>query len=105
MVAARPSKIIAERCFRGMKEVKIQDPEPKTPVYTHLAPSSTKICDGENVPDPYERRTVYVRKSKYVGEGLFAKRDIQPGEIIAYYIGTVHKFNDVYSQNMTNEEM
>ena len=41
------------------------------------------------VPDPYESLTVYVAPSRIpgAGEGLFARRNVQAGEILAYYNG------------------
>ena len=43
------------------------------------------------VPDPYEARTVAVRRSGLGagegGEGLFVTRDIARGEVVAFYNG------------------
>jgi hypothetical protein len=57
----------------------------------------TKNFLGSNprVRDPYERRNVYVAPSTIpgAGEGLFAKRDIEERELVAYLVyGYMHMF-------------
>ena len=48
-----------------------------------------KICDHPLKPDPYEAHTAFVAKSSIpdAGEGLFAKRPLHAGELVAYYNG------------------
>ena len=93
MVEGRESKIIAERCNNGIKEVQIAPTKQDAPVFKYQPPSSFRVCHGEKLMDPYERKTVYINDSAYVGDGVFAKRNISPGEIVAYYVGTFNHIN------------
>ncbi len=52
---------------------------------------ATRSSVGQNplVPDPYESRTVQVGPSSFpgAGEGLFARRDLPAGTLVAFYNG------------------
>jgi len=47
------------------------------------------VTDSPNLPDPYESSTVQVLTSRVPGanEGLFARKDIQPNTVLAFYHG------------------
>ena len=47
------------------------------------------ICNQPLIEDPYEQRTVYVNNSRIpnAGEGLFAKRLINEGQLVAFFHG------------------
>ena len=65
---------------------------------------STAVCISKSpmTRDPYEHQTVYVAKSKqgeYAGEGLFAKRLIPSGSLVALFNG-VRQRDPIYSKNM-----
>ena len=65
---------------------------------------STAVCISRTplVRDPYEHQTVYVaesKQSKFAGEGLFAKRLIEAGSLIALFNG-VRQRDPIYSKNM-----
>ena len=42
MVAARETRVVAERCRRGLKEVKVARPKPEAPVYTYFRPTEIR---------------------------------------------------------------
>ncbi|XP_065177251.1 histone-lysine N-methyltransferase SETD7-like [Sycon ciliatum] len=51
--------------------------------------TETQICEKPLIPDRYESATAYVAPSQIPnsGEGLFAKRQLKAGELVAYYNG------------------
>eukprot|EP01087_Luapelamoeba_hula_P020095 TRINITY_DN6783_c1_g1_i1.p1 TRINITY_DN6783_c1_g1~~TRINITY_DN6783_c1_g1_i1.p1 ORF type:complete len:369 (-),score=57.22 TRINITY_DN6783_c1_g1_i1:12-1118(-) len=51
--------------------------------------ASQQICSAPLVPDPYETYTVYVGPSNLPqsGEGLFTRRALHKGELVAFYNG------------------
>ena len=66
--------------------------------------TSTAVCISKSplIRDPYEHQTVYVAKSKqgeFAGEGIFAKRFIQAGSLVALFNG-VRQRDPIYSKNM-----
>ena len=63
-------------------------PEPEQRV-TFCRSTESSVGAGPLVPDPYEERTVEVRASGVGdgGEGLYVKRNIAKGELIAFYNG------------------
>ena len=46
MVAARETRVVAERCRRGMKEVKVARPKPDAPLYTYFRPTEIRYAKG-----------------------------------------------------------
>ena len=58
------------------------------------------ICDNPTILDPYESKFVEVRPSmiENAGEGLFAKREILKGNIVAYFNGT-RISSDLYTKS------
>lgn len=105
MKEARATKIIAERCNRGVKEIKVAEPaEVDGPVYKFHQINAIRINDQPTLMDPYERKTLYIKDSPMaIGEGAFAKRDIKAGEVVSYYSGTLHD-KDVFWDNQTQTE-
>ena len=63
-------------------------PEPEQRM-TYCRSTEISVGAGPLVPDPYEERTVEVRASGVGGggEGLYVKRNIAKGELIAFYNG------------------
>ena len=51
--------------------------------------TSTRISSDPHLPDPFEERTVYVAQSgiEGAGEGLFLRRDVRAGDLVALYNG------------------
>ena len=105
MVAAKPSKIIRERCHRGIKEIKIATPKPNAPILKYTRPNRIRLGDQPKVIDPFEQSNVYIKNGK-MGDGLFAKKNIIKGDIIAYYSGLIFnkRKEPVFHRNQTIEE-
>lgn len=109
MVAARATKIVAERCENNIKKLKFAAPKSDDePIFRYERPNRLRLGDQPLVMDPYEKKTVYVQDLEQEGEqGLFAKRDIAEGEQIAFYSGVIFDDRDhtTITPNMTEEEM
>ena len=65
---------------------------------------STSVCISKSpmIRDPYEHQTVYVAKSKQgenAGEGIFAKRMIPNGSLVALFNGTRQR-DPLYSKTL-----
>ena len=88
MLKGRQSKIIAERCNNGIKEIKIAKPKTGSPILKFKRNTKQHIYDA-TIMDQYEKNMVYVKNTAESEEGLFAKKDIKPNEIVSYYSGTI----------------
>ena len=86
MVSAKASKITAERCNKGIKEIRVTNTNEKEPSLKYSRPNRLRIGDQPRVMDPYTKRNFYIGKGKK-DNGVFAKRDIQRGELVMYYSG------------------
>ena len=107
MKEAKSSKIIAERCHLGMKEIKIAKPKNDSAVYKSSQLSTIRIGTQPTLMDPYERQNIYSRAGPF-GDGIFAKKNISEGDLIMYYSGLTHnKTEGTYFnyQNTSREEM
>ena len=104
MIQARPAKVMAERCKNGMKEIKISQIMEKSPTFKYSRPTRLRIGDQPQKMDPYERKLVYIKDDDFGGDGMFAKRDIDQNELVAYYGGILwnHKKLDLYTDNDTS---
>ena len=87
MVAAKPSKVIAERCHRGIKEIRVAKPKAVAPEFAHSRPSKIRMCPQPTVMDPLERKNIFISDGKKE-DGVFARRHITAGDLIAYYSGS-----------------
>ena len=105
MIAAKPTKILAERCKNGIKELKFAKPKENAPTFKYERPTHIKPGDQPNVPDPFESRRIYIDRG-VMHDGIFAKKDIQNGELICYYSGTLHnpRIIPIFHQNQTPDE-
>ena len=107
MIATKESKIIKERCNLGMKEIGIDILDQKSPTFRYKARSQTDIGDQPTVMDPYERKTIYVDHG-VKDDGIFAKKDIEKDDLIAYYSGLSIDYTKlktpICSLNLTKEE-
>ena len=106
MVAACESKIVAERCNNGLKEIKVRPVKPaECTTVKFQRPNLIRISDNPTAMDPYEKTTIYIQEG-VKEDGVFAKRDIQEGELISYYSGNI--FDRLSSQkiqeNITTQE-
>ena len=88
MLEGKASKIIAERCNNGMKEIRVATSKFNTPVHMFKRNTRLRIYNS-TIIDPFEKQMVYVKNTALSGEGLFVKKDIVAYEIVAYYSGTV----------------
>ena len=88
MLEGKASKIIAERCNNGMKEIRVATPKYNSPVHMFKRNTRLRIYNS-TIIDPFEKQMVYVKNTALSGEGLFVKKDIAAYEIVAYYSGTV----------------
>ena len=106
MVGARPTTVTKERCHRGMKEILVAKPKATSPILTYKPPNQIQIGDQPRITDPYDQVQIYIQSTSY-GEGVFAKKKIQKGDIIAYYSGLLWNVVEqpLFTQNQTYEEM
>ena len=88
MLEGKASKIIAERCNNGMKEIRVATPKFNSQVHKFKRNTRLRIYNS-TIIDPFEKQMVYVKNTALSGEGLFVKKDIVAYEIVAYYSGTV----------------
>lgn len=85
-------ELVAERCRDGLKEVKTKGGE---------------VEWGEDGSmDPQERKQVYVATSGRAGggQGLFARRQFLPGELVSYFSGKKTVEEEFLFDNMTAKE-
>jgi len=107
MIRSRPAKIIAERCNDGIKEIKISKIKSDAPTFKYRRPTNMDIGDQPTIMDPYEKQIVYVNTTDWGDDGLFAKRDIKKGELVAYYNGLLFNQteNELWFDNQTGYDM
>jgi histone-lysine N-methyltransferase SETD7 len=86
MIAAKQSKIVGERCNRGIKEIRTAKPKDERPTFRYQRPDRLRICDQPRVMDPYERKNIYIGDGRKQ-DGVFAKRNIAKGDLVMYYSG------------------
>ena len=107
MLSTKESKVVKERCNLGMKELEIEIPNNVSPTFRYKARSMTEIGDQPTLMDPYERKKVYIDFG-VKDDGVFARKDIEKDDLIAYYSGLLidsSKFNGpICSWNLTKEE-
>ena len=105
MIAAKQSKILAERCKNGIKELKFAKPKKNAPTFKFERPNHLRIGDQPTIPDPLESKNIYIADG-IMQDGVFARRDIARGELVCYYSGMIFnpKVNPVFYRNQTNSE-
>ena len=103
MIGARKSKIIGERCHKGIKEIKVAKPKESSPILRYGPPNMIRIASLPKVMDSLERRNIYIREGPW-GDSVFAKRDFVSDEIVAYYSGLLWSPQDLFPLNLTLEE-
>ena len=65
----------------------------RVPVYSFNRNTRIRV-HKPTLMDPFEKNTVFIKTSHERGDGLFARRDIDAFEIVAYYSGTVWPKSD-----------
>ena len=107
MKAAKKSKIIAERCHMGIKEIKIAKPKHDSVEFKYSPINTVRIGAQPALMDPFEQGNIYLSVGEF-GDSIFAKKNFSQGDLIMYYSGILHnKTEGPYfnSQNATIEEM
>ena len=92
MIAAKPTKILAERCKNGIKELKFAQPKENAPTFKYERPTHLRPGHQPTLADPFEQRRIYIDKG-VMQDGVFAKKDIKKGELICYLSGTLHNID------------
>ena len=105
MKAAKKSRIIAERCHMGIKEIRIAKPKKSSSVLKYQGMSTVRIGDQPTVMDPFELKNVYIQTGPF-GDGVFAKKNFSEGDLVMYYSGLLHNKTEgpFFTSNMTAEE-
>ena len=105
MISAKPTKILAEKCKNGVKQLKFAKPKMDAPALKYQRPNFLRPGDQPNVADPFERTVIYVAKG-IRGDGIFARKQIRQGDLIAYYAGTIFDANTqpIFFGNQTSAE-
>ena len=104
MKSAKSSKIIAERCHMGIKEIKIAKPKDNSAVFQTSPISTVRIGTQPTLMDPYEKSNVYVRTGEF-GDGMFAKKNFSKGDLVMYYTGIIHNKTEGPYFNIKNTTM
>ena len=96
MKSSSAGYITATRCKNGMKEINVSILKNSTSIFEYMRPTTTSITRIPTLSDPMENRNVYVSSSRVVNgeKGLFAKKDFDKNDLIAYYSGTLWKGNE-----------
>ena len=81
-------------------------PKPDEPIVKYSRPGELRFGSQDNLPDPFERRHVYVGESSIKEDGVFAKRNIMQGDLLCYYSGLIHNLteNPKTFTNQTEDE-
>ena len=105
MISAKPSKIIGERCHKGVKEIKVAKTKVDSPIFKYSRPTRTSIGDQPKVMDPFEKQNIYIHDGK-MEDGVFAKRMLLEGDLIMYYSGLFWNKTEkpFYFSNQTPKE-
>ena len=96
MKRAKPSRIIAERCKDGMKQIRWKLPKENAPTFKFQRPTPFNIGDQPQVPDPIQVKNVYIADGK-MQDGAFAKRDLKKGDLVLYYSGIIYN-STIYNE-------
>ena len=110
MLEGRSTTIVAERCNDGVKEIKLSRRHKinknDLPIFRFYRNTRIRIHEP-TLMDPFEKNTVFIQTDDKKGDGLFARRDIESDEVVAYYSGNVVTKDDNLGSmppNMTQYE-
>jgi hypothetical protein len=107
MKRAKNSKIIAERCHLGIKEIKIAKPKHNSAIFKSSPVNTVRIGTQPTLMDPFEQTNVFISVGEF-GDTMFVKKNFSEGDLILYYAGLLHnKTIEPYFnyKNTTLEEM
>ena len=96
MIEGRPTKVIAERCNDGIKEVKVDRLKLDEPSIGFQRNTRNRI-HNPTIMDHFEKKNVYVDQTDRGDVGLFARKNLRAKNVIAYYSGTIHSWKN-YSE-------
>jgi len=101
-------RLVARRCHGGLMEIRTKPfkHDAGLPAWRRESFPGEYLRANARRMDPYERRAVYAGPSHIPGanEGIFAKRDYLPGELVSYFIGVLTTEADFLFDNQTNAE-
>jgi len=108
LVSAVGVRLTARRCRGGLMEIRTQPlkRDAGLPAWRRERfPGEYLRANGRRM-DPFEQRAVYVAPSLIPGanEGVFAKRDFLPGDVVSYFFGVLTTEADFLFDNQTTEE-
>lgn len=111
LVAGLAVRITGRRCRGGLMEIRTR-PSRSATAGDPLRPWRRETFPGEHVRanarrmDPFERRAVYAAPSLIPGanEGVFAKRDFLPGQLVSYFVGLLTIEANFLFDNLTASE-
>ena len=100
-------RITGRRCRGGLMELQMRPSRGDNPL-----PLRRESFAGEFLRanarrmDPFERRSVYAAPSTIPGanEGVWAKRDFLPGDLVSYFVGVYTKEANFLFDNLTSSE-
>ena len=105
MIAAKPVKILAERCRKGLKQLKFAKAKKGSAMFKFERPNHIRPGNQPNVVDPFEQNMVYIGPG-VAQDGIFARKDINRGELVCYYSGVIFdpRKNPIFFRNQTTSE-
>ena len=104
MIAASPSRVIAERCNQGIKQIRVAKPKSDAPIVKYDRPNLIRIANQPTIMDPFERKNTFIQDGKR-DDGVFAKKNIFKGDIILYYSGTIGKASEWPPFDLSNQTL
>lgn len=106
MISTKEAIIVAQRCFDGVKRLRFRLRQNQE-IFHFGRPNHLRFNFNPTQCDPYEKKKVFVKSTSDRGEGLFAKTQIQPGDIAAYYAGLIYNSTnyEMFSPNMTQNQV
>ena len=90
MVAAVEAELVGLHVESGDIRLLVETVRSRENVkYSLDVSTSTRISSRPRLEDPYEQKTVYVAESmiEAAGDGLFLRRDVEAGDLVAIYNG------------------
>ncbi|TRY71995.1 hypothetical protein TCAL_17127 [Tigriopus californicus] len=97
---------VVQRCSLNILQIKISQPKETSPKFRYEKMTSFFAGSQPTVMDPMERMNVYIGNTN-MGEGVFAKKDLFPFQLICYYSGLFISHEDAKTMfsNMSLNEL
>jgi histone-lysine N-methyltransferase SETD7 len=105
LVAGIAVRITGFRCRHGLMEIRTRPLGPGGVWRRETYPGEYLRANAQRM-DPFDRRAVYIATSHIPGanEGVFAKRDFLPGQLVSYFVGQQTKEANFIFDNQTSSE-